>query len=149
MYSLIRFCLNQSSTTESSPAFYAVKWFKNGIVHRKDLPAMVYFSGESHWFFNGLRHREKDLPALIEKDGEETFFWQGEKYTFLEHSNGTKEYYNRFSLLHRQDSPAVIYANGDVEYWFDGLRHRLDGPAVICNGKQYFFEWGEFKKCIV
>ena len=33
-------------------------------------------------------------------------------------------------ILHRRDGPAVIYEDGDVEYWQNGRMHRLDGPAI-------------------
>jgi hypothetical protein len=36
---------------------------------------------------------------------------------------------------HRTDGPAVIYPNGDQEWWVDGKRHRSDGPAILWNGK--------------
>ena len=32
--------------------------------------------------------------------------------------------------LHREDGPALEFANGDKEWWIDGKLHRLDGPAV-------------------
>jgi hypothetical protein len=33
-------------------------------------------------------------------------------------------------LKHRTDGPAVVYTNGDSEYWVNGVRHNEDGPAV-------------------
>ena len=51
--------------------------------------------------------------------------------------------------LHRTDSPAVIYRNGD-QFWFqNGVLHREDGAAVIwadgtewwyLNGKKYEYK---------
>jgi hypothetical protein len=32
-------------------------------------------------------------------------------------------------MLHREDGPAVEYADGEVEYWVNGRLHREDGPA--------------------
>jgi len=43
------------------------------------------------------------------------------------------------SQYHRLDGPAVIYTNGQEEWWINGQRHRLDGPAVICPDGQV--EW--------
>ena len=31
---------------------------------------------------------------------------------------------------HRLDGPAVEHADGSKEWWFDGNLHRLDGPAI-------------------
>ena len=33
--------------------------------------------------------------------------------------------------VHREDGPAVIWADGGQEWWLNGQRHREDGPAVI------------------
>ena len=44
----------------------------------------------------------------------------GDQYWFL---NGQ---------YHREDGPAVIWANG-AQYWYlNGKLHREDGPAIIC-----------------
>ena len=32
--------------------------------------------------------------------------------------------------LHREDGPAVEWANGSKEWWINGQLHREDGPAV-------------------
>ena len=61
--------------------------------------------------------------------------------------NGTKEWYYA-GYLHQENAPAIIYSNGDKEWWYKGLRHRSNGPAVIYGDKQYWFEHGEFVKCI-
>ena len=34
------------------------------------------------------------------------------------------------TVLHREDGPALEYANGDKVWYQNGQRHRLDGPAV-------------------
>ena len=43
---------------------------------------------------------------------------------------GTKFHY-KDDELHKEDGPAVIYANGIVEYRIEGKRHREEGPAVV------------------
>ena len=43
---------------------------------------------------------------------------------------GTVRYRNRDGLLHREDGPAVEYADGSREWFLDGQRHREDGPAI-------------------
>ena len=48
-------------------------------------------------------------------------------------------WYNEKGELHREDGPAVEYANGDKEWYLSGERHREDGPAFECaNGRK---EW--------
>jgi hypothetical protein len=34
-------------------------------------------------------------------------------------------------VLHREDGPALISDDGNIEWWFNGKLHREDGPAVI------------------
>ncbi|AFU69171.1 hypothetical protein P700755_002397 [Psychroflexus torquis ATCC 700755] len=58
------------------------------------------------------------------------------------------------SMFHREDGPAVEYANGD-KYWFiNDVRHREDGPAIenfngvkwwYLNGKEYTEQEHKFK----
>lgn len=52
--------------------------------------------------------------------------------------HGLQLYTNVDEDPHREDGPAVIYSNGQQEWWFNGKRHRSDGPAIIGNG---FQEW--------
>ena len=52
--------------------------------------------------------------------------------------NGTKEWYVD-GLRHRLDGPAYERTNGYKEWWVNGLRHRLDGPAILWPDGSY--EW--------
>ena len=39
------------------------------------------------------------------------------------------------TILHREDGPAIEYADGGKDWYFNGKLHRIDGPAVeIVNG---------------
>jgi hypothetical protein len=42
------------------------------------------------------------------------------------------EWKNAAGQLHREDGPAIEYADGDKEWWINGECHREDGPAVEC-----------------
>ena len=33
--------------------------------------------------------------------------------------------------LHNPNGPAIIWENGDKEWWVNGQLHRIDGPAVV------------------
>ena len=39
------------------------RWYKDGILHREDDPAVIYANGKHEWYVNGNRHRE-DGPAF-------------------------------------------------------------------------------------
>jgi hypothetical protein len=45
--------------------------------------------------------------------------------------DGKKRFYSdrHMTILHREDGPAVEYADGGKEWLVDGKYHRLDGPA--------------------
>lgn len=47
-------------------------WVNNGILHRKDNPAIKKKNGDSYWFLDGLLHREGS-PA-VEKENEKHFW---------------------------------------------------------------------------
>ena len=40
------------------------------------------------------------------------------------------EWNNAEGQLHRVNGPAVIYADGDKEWWQNDRLHRTDGPAI-------------------
>jgi hypothetical protein len=42
---------------------------------------------------------------------------------------GNKKYYLDKDL-HREDGPAIEWADGGKEWWVNGKLHRVDGPAV-------------------
>jgi len=46
-------------------------------------------------------------------------------------------------ILHREDGPAVEYANGDKFWYKEGTNHRLDGPAIeYYNGTKKWYKEG-------
>ena len=53
-------------------------WYKNGLSHRVDGPAVEDSNRTKHWFINGLRHRE-DGPAIEWIDGYKQW-WLNGKY---------------------------------------------------------------------
>jgi hypothetical protein len=58
--------------------------------------------------------------------------------------DGTKEYYFDGVLSRGNDKPAIVYANGDLEWWANGERHRDSEPAVIyTNGVRKWYHEGE------
>ena len=48
----------------------------------------------------------------------------------VEYANGDKSWYIN-DKLHREDGPAVVYADGSKSWYINGKRHREDGPAVV------------------
>jgi len=51
--------------------------------------------------------------------------------------------YRLDGVLHRDDGPAKIYANGSQIWFRNNKRHRDDGPAVICvDGCRHWYKNG-------
>ena len=56
---------------------------------------------------------------------------------------GTKSWYIQ-GKLHREDGPAIEYANGTKGWFINGKLHREDGPAIeYANGTKGWFINGE------
>ena len=54
-----------------------------------------------------------------------------------------KDWY-RNDQLHREDGPAVEYANGDKLWYRNDQLHREDGPAIeYADGRKYWYINGE------
>ena len=50
------------------------------------------------------------------------------EYTVRVHDGGDKEWFIN-GQLHREDGPAIEYADGTKHWFLDGQLHREDGPA--------------------
>ena len=48
----------------------------------------------------------------------------------VEVTDKATKWYNESNQLHREDGPAIKYANGSKFYFINGKLHREDGPAV-------------------
>ena len=66
------------------------------------------------------------------------------KYRIEADEDGTRCYYNNAGQLHRDDGPAVEYADG-LKYWYqNGQKHRTDGPAIeYSDGDKSWFQNGQ------
>jgi hypothetical protein len=62
--------------------------------------------------------------------------------------NGYKEYLDSDGHLHNDNGPAVIYFNGDKQWYCHGRFHRLDGPAIeYTDGYECWFYHGKRISC--
>jgi hypothetical protein len=53
-----------------------------------------------------------------------------ENMSILTIENGNRVWRNEAGQIHREDGPAVEYANGTKVWYINNLRHREDGPAI-------------------
>ena len=64
-------------------------------------------------------------------------------YEVKVHENGNKEWYLN-GKLHREDGPAIEYADRSKFWFLNGKYHREDGPACeYANGDKYWYLNGE------
>lgn len=64
----------------------------------------------------------------------------------VEYANGYREW-RLNGKKHRLDGPAVEWKNGDKHWYQNGLLHREDGPAVeLANGKKEWFQNGVYHR---
>ena len=52
------------------------------------------------------------------------------KYHIEVDMRGTRWYYNSADQLHRENGPAIEYADGTKCWYQNGLLHRTDGPTI-------------------
>ena len=107
-----------------------VRYYKNGLLHREDGPAIEYVSGYKSWFFDGKLHRE-DGPAVTYISG--SSFW---------YINGQ---------FHRVDGPAVELINGYKEYWINDeelTKDQFNNPENINDILKEFDELQEKLKSL-
>jgi hypothetical protein len=64
----------------------------------------------------------------------------------IEWADGGKEWWIN-GELHRLDGPARTTPEGDTEWWLNGKLHRTDGPAAeYDNGAKYWSVHGKFHR---
>ena len=133
----------------NSMSYDVASYKKRNVIHRSNVyePSVEFIDGRklySNYYGHYSLFKTDEFRETI-TDG---FRHSINNYPAVIYNNGTQEWYYR-GVLHRRCLPAVEYPNGDKEYWCNGFRHRYGGPAVIIGDKQYWFEDGEFIKCIV
>ena len=59
-------------------------------------------------------------------------------------SYGNRFYYNSAGKWHRENGPAVDYANGSKRWYYKGRLHRTNGPAVLwADGTKFWWLNGQ------
>ncbi len=121
------------------------KWYREGLRHREDGPAVIWPDGQQEWWRKGKLHRD-DGPAVIFADGGRQWYRDGRRHRddgpAVVLITGYRSWW-RDGLLHREGGPAAIFPDGTKEWYRNGLRHREDGPAVVWpSGKKEYWREG-------
>ena len=145
-------------------------WYKNGNLHREDGPAYIDSSGYEEWWLNGKNYFsesewKKELEKLkkkspikkkIEKKIDSKVLKLNSKkdsipenYTgVVEWEEQEKEYkvWLKDGEWHREDGPAIVYNDGEKEWWLDGIciwyshHKKLDLSKCIILSKKHYFK---------
>ncbi len=134
-----------------------IKYYVNGNLHRDDGgPAVITVGGKKKWYHKGRLHRDArsvnridfagsetnlaggDLPAVICPDGEEYYIYgkhhrDGDKPAIV---FKTVKVWKQHGVVHRDGGPAVVYADGRVEYHTRGSVN-LESYSDLCNEKEF------------
>lgn len=106
-------------------------YYKNGLLHREGgLPAMVGARGTEKYAVNGHYHRLGGLPAITWSKGNfKNEWWVNGEIQKAQKKDGTQEWYMEgcskrdTAVKHRIDGPAVLYPNGEQEFWLEGTKY--------------------------
>lgn len=130
------------------------EYYYKGLLHREgDNPAKKDTNGNEIYYKHGICHRDNDKPAKIIKEYKNNMLasiYSALYEEYIKINNISEDRHLYFpsycdklylpftyiwyenGFIHRNnDKPAVIYANGIIEFRSKNKRHRLYGPAVI------------------
>jgi len=143
----------------------STKWYnESNQPHREDGPAVEFACGYKAYYINGKPHRE-DGPAVEFAEGYKEYYINGKYLTKQEFNSINRarktvivdgitykvevtdystRWYNESNELHREDGPAMEWADGTKHYYINGQRHREDGPAMeTADGEKHYYINGE------
>jgi uncharacterized protein YlzI (FlbEa/FlbD family) len=101
-------------------------WYQSGIIHREDGPAVEWPDGfTKKYYMNGKELSQESWQEKVDKiNGKNN---KGSNKMKLIHSDGKIE---EKDLIPDNFTGIVEYRDRTKEWYQDGKRHRLDGPAV-------------------
>ena len=133
----------------------AIRFYKDGALHRTDGPAVIWSDGRKEWWEDGSLTNVRCIPNEMTDDMASFWFKNGifhRKDGPAVSSGWGYEAYYVYGKPHRIGGPAIIWPNvhngstSRKEWWVDGVLHRDDGPAIIrSDGTK---EWWANGKCI-
>ena len=93
---------------------------------------------------------KKKSKMIIDEYGDKYWYLNGlyhrEDGPAIEYANGDKYWYLN-DKIHRINGPAIEYSNGDKYWYLNGKRHRTDGPAIErSDGTKIWFLNGKIVK---
>jgi hypothetical protein len=105
-----------------------IYYFFNGTPFRKGNKATFIVNGDQYFFRNGILRNSRKNPSIIYNNNDKDYYFNGYKYKSV--TSVSTNYYDKDGLLHRNNGPAFIHKK-NIEYYYHGDIHRVDGPARI------------------
>jgi len=138
--------INHKRHREDGPAIIWASgtkaWYINGQLHREDGPARIWASGNKEWWLNSTRQPDYfGKKPIRENLDEEPYYIEYEEHDPEIDRYGNKRWYTDDGKLHREDGPAVEWADGGKDWYINGQLHREDGPAEIWeDGSKFWYQ---------
>jgi hypothetical protein len=115
-------------------------WYNHGIIQR-----IKQTNKYNIYFKDGIIHSPNDYPAIVIKTINE-FERFKQTYSVLKDKTfkgGFVAWLDNGIFDRKNDLPAIVYGNGDKEWYSNGVLDRKDKPAILySNGKEEFYENG-------
>ena len=94
---------SKQHSVQDAPGTYEVqgadtvkRYFKEGMLHREDGPAVIFKDGTQHWYKHGMLHRDGG-PAVEYKNGRRTWYTEGKYVRTLDAGEMTQEEMNKLA----------------------------------------------------
>ena len=87
-------------------------WYRNGVIHREDGPAVIWADGTQDWMIDGLYHRE-DGAARIFPDGQESYAYGGLFYSYDNWCKINDFIESRYRMYRPLEGEELKYSNPD------------------------------------
>jgi len=92
----------------------------------------------------------KEYVVKVSANGDKLWYINGKLHRedgpAIEYADGAKFWYLN-GQIHREDGPAIEYASGTKEWYLNGQRHREDGPACeYVNGDKEWYLNGQIHR---
>lgn len=119
-------------------------------LHAVGRPAIRFDDGAEEWWTRGHLQSQEDFPAVFIEDSNAGVFKVGEFGNCSFHEQlvltPSTSVWCEDGFIHRDGAPAIInYGTDDLaceQWWKNGFRHRVNGPAYTSEFADMWFEDG-------
>lgn len=108
---------------KSDKKWFLVGWFDiKEVSIEGDVLKAQYNNGDIYYFKDGLLHNLEG-PAVINSDGSKEWWENGKK---IRYENEFEKKWFKDGVLHKEDGPAVIFNDDSFQYWLNGIFYSKD-----------------------